>query len=460
MAARLVEGRGLIAPAALVAAPLGWLAATEPLVALAAAGVTLLALLTLLWAEALLVVLVAALPWEDALSFPTETVTVVKLLGLLLFAAWLLRALAGRDELRLPAVLLPVALLGGAVGLSLVVSPDPAAGVLTALRYALFIVFFFLVIQLCPAPADVRRLVRVIVLSAAVAAAWGLYQFLALGEQRAGGPIADPNDFAYVMACILPLAIHLATSGEGRRLVWAGCCVLLFGAVLATLSRGALVGLVAVAMWLVVTRRVPLGGAVLAGAMALGVLALSFALWAPLLQDRLESKERIAGKNVGSRQALWDGAIRMSADRPILGVGPGRFGDEAPAYVRNNPILLEQPVVHNSYLQVLAETGALALAAFLAFLAATWRLLSRARAAAIAAADVADRRLVTAMQATTVVAVVSALFLSVQLTTPFWLIGALAAALAGGRVHAARPGAEPAGSHGARRAAPALRAVT
>ena len=49
----------------------------------------------------------------------------------------------------------------------------------------------------------------------------------------------------------------------------------------------------------------------------------------------------------------------MAADRPLIGVGPGRFGLEAPGYVRNNPIPLgDNPVVHNSYLQVLAEIGA------------------------------------------------------------------------------------------------------
>ena len=73
-------------------------------------------------------------------------------------------------------------------------------------------------------------------------------------------------------------------------------------------------------------------------------------------------KGRIADKNVAAREALWTGAVRMAADRPFTGVGPGRFGIESPRYVRNNPIPLgETPVVHNSYLHVLAEIGLLGL---------------------------------------------------------------------------------------------------
>ena len=110
------------------------------------------------------------------------------------------------------------------------------------------------------------------------------------------------------------------------------------------------------------SRRIPLSGVLLGLVAVLSVAGLAFALWAPLLNDRLSMKGRIADKNVAAREALWTGAVRMAADRPLIGVGPGRFGTESPRYVRNNPIPLgETPVVHNSYLHVLAEIGLLGL---------------------------------------------------------------------------------------------------
>jgi putative inorganic carbon (HCO3(-)) transporter len=415
-----------------VAAPLAWLVSWQPLVALGLMAAAVLVLLVLTHAFGVLLILVAALPWEDALAYPSESITMVKLLGVLLFAAWMLRALGSRQPLMLPGVLLPTVLLGAAVYLSLIVSPDMGAGLLDALRYALYIVFFFLVVQLTETKEDVDRILRVFVLSATLASVWALYQFIVLGLERAGGPISDPNDFAFVVACVLPLAVYLLSIEPHRRVLWTVCIVLLAAAVLGTLSRGALVGLTALAIWGVATRRVPIGGVVLGLAAALSFVALAFALWAPLLQDRLAGKGRIADANVGSRQALWMGAIRMAADRPVLGVGPGRFGIESRRYVRNSPLAIDRPVVHNSYLHVLAETGLVGLAAFLAFLGSTWRLLVRGHRTAIRENDDDARRLTTAMQAAMVVAVTSAIFLSAQLTTPFWLLGALATVVAGG----------------------------
>jgi putative inorganic carbon (HCO3(-)) transporter len=434
-----------VLPAALIALPLALAAALHPLIALLALAAGLLMLLVFLRAEAVLLVLVAALPWEDALAYPSEKVTLVKLLGLLLFGAWLLRTLARNEPLRLPGVLLPVTLLGAFVALSLIVSPDPAAGLLDFLRYALYIMFFFLVVQLTETRAQVERILRVFVLSAACASIWALYQFVVLGESRAGGPISDPNDFAYVMACVLPFAAHLLATERSRRWLWGVCFVVLCAAVLATLSRGALVGLGALAVWGTVTRRIPIGGVLLGVVALLSVIAVAFLIWAPQLQDRLAGKNRIADANVASRQAFWLGAVRMAGDRPLLGVGPGRFGAEAPAYVRNSPLAIKDPVVHNSYLHVLAEIGAFGLAAFLAFLVGTWRLLARARSRAIAEDDEEGRRLTTAMQAAMVVALVSATFLSVQLTTPFWLFGALATVVAGAPRPAQAPATPPRG---------------
>ncbi len=440
MTGRLLDSRLAFLAGAPVAVVLGLAASSHPFLALAVAGVALLLLLMLVRAEALLLVLVAALPWEGLLAYPTESISVVKLLGVLLFGAWVVRALVRSDPLRVSPALAWTGLLGFAVGLSLLLSPDPAEGVFDSLRYGLFIVFFFLVLQLAHSARDVRRIVRVIVLSSTLAAGWGLYGFVVIGLDRAAGPISDPNDFAYLMVCVVPLAAYLAGSDRRRRVLWGTCFVLLLSATLATLSRGALVGLAALAPWAIATRRVPIGGIVLAVAGLLSVGALAFAVWAPLLHDRLEQKNNISAKNVTARQALWSAALRMAEDRPLTGVGPGRFGIEAPAYVRNNPLVLKKPVVHNSYLSMLAETGALGLLAFAGLLGSAWRLIGRARRRAVGEDDVDGRRMATAMQASLLVAIVAGVFLSEQLTTPFWLLGALAAVVGG------VPGAAPAAS--------------
>ena len=74
--------------------------------------------------------------------------------------------------------------------------------------------------------------------------------------------------------------------------------------------------------------------------------------------------------------------------------------------------------MHNAYLEVLAEGGLPTLIAFLAFLAGSWQLAARARRRFEAAEDRDGLRMTAAVQASLVVAIVSASFLSVQMAVP------------------------------------------
>ena len=423
-----------------LAAAIAFAAAWHPLLALGALGAAVVGLLVLTNPFGVLLLLVAAFPWDDKLHYPSASVSVVKLLGVLLMAGYAFRALGGaRDRGQSPAALPAVLLVGLLAGVSLIVSPDPSAGVVAYSRIVLFIVLFFLVTQLASGIDDIRWIMRVFVASSAAAAVSGLTAFLTGSVQLARGPIGDPNDFAFLLGTVLPLAAYLAVHDRRARVLWSIAFVLVLAAMLATLSRGGIVGIAAVVVWAVATRRVPVSGIVATVVGIFGVLALAVVFSGPLINERLASKDQAAGKNVESRQAFWMGAVRMAMDRPLFGVGPGRFGTESVRYVRNNPVALTDPVVHNTYLHLLAENGIFVLVAFLAYLTTTWRLLSRRARAARALADRDVYRLATALQAALLLAVVSAMFLSEQGAAPLWLLGALAAVLGGARVQAPRP---------------------
>jgi putative inorganic carbon (hco3(-)) transporter len=64
-----------------------------------------------------------------------------------------------------------------------------------------------------------------------------------------------------------------------------------------------------------------------------------------------------------SRIALWTGAFSMFRSSPVIGTGIGLFMDRLPEYSDH-----VGQYAHNSYLQILAETGILGLGAFLWFL--------------------------------------------------------------------------------------------
>jgi putative inorganic carbon (HCO3(-)) transporter len=403
-------------------------ATTRPAAVLVAPAAVALGAL-LLHPRHLLLVLVAVLPWEDALSSPTSTITAVKAVAALLLLAWLLAVAAGRRIALSGPALAWATGVGAAVALSLIASPDLPAGLTDASRYASFILFAFLVVQITTTRSDLRWIVRVLVASTAAAAASAVGGVL-LGDARAGGPIGDPNDFAFLLVTVLPLAGYLVRADLVWRRWWSACTVVIIVGVLATLSRGALVGLAALAAWGVLTGRIPRRLVALAGATVAMVAIAAATLWGAQLQERLTVKSFVADANVEVRHSLWRAALDMAADRPLVGVGPGRFAALSDELLRGDPLGIEAPVTHNAYLQVLAELGVVGAAAFGGLLVSTWCLLRRAGRQALAAGDGDGVRLAAALQGSMVAAVVTAAFLSVHLASSFWLLAALATVLA------------------------------
>jgi putative inorganic carbon (HCO3(-)) transporter len=335
---------------------------------------------------------------------------------------------ASHDEEIRPSPIIGLAVLFGlVVGLSLIVSPEPTAGVVKAFRYAFFIGFLFLVAQLVADRESGMRLLRAYCLSAAVAGLVGLAAFLSGSTGRASGPIEDPNDFGYLMATVVPVAVLLYIEDRHLRPLCGTASVLLIAATAATLSRGAAVGLGALALWAILTGRIGAKKLILAAAGVLAAGIIAFALWSPVINDRLEEKNRIGAQNVESRTAFWSAAAQMTFDHPLLGVGPARFGIEAPEYVRSNPIALQDPVVHNTYLEILVEDGPLALGFFLAMLVAAWVAISRSERAGRSGGSPETVRFAAAVKGMLIVATVSGFFLSEQIAAPIWLACALAA---------------------------------
>lgn len=437
-------GIGPVVAAAALGLAVAVLAARAPVAGFALVGLVGLAIAVLTAPGTVLLALIAVLPWEDALAFPSATISVVKILGALLLVAYLIRAFARDEPLRLPGTLVALTVFAMAVAVSFAFSPDPGAGVEKVLRYALFAAFYFLVVQLA-ARRDLRRIVAVLVLSATTAAVYATTGFLSGTLSRAGGPLAEPNNFALLLASSLPLAGYLAVRDRRLRWLWVACALALAGGVLATLSRGGIVGLAVLPVWALATGRPRALG--LAGGMALGIVvlaALAATLFPALIHERLTAKSHVAASNVASREAFWSGAVRMAADRPLTGVGPARFGEEAGRYRVHDPNRIRNPVVHNGYLEIAAEDGLPALAGFLAFL-----LGSLAYAARVGRADPrrvgADRRaLAIAVEAALIAAMVMTVFESAQVLSPLWMLSALAAVLALGPRHE-QPQSVPAG---------------
>jgi O-antigen ligase len=198
---------------------------------------------------------------------------------------------------------------------------------------------------------------------------------------RFSGSFGDPNFLAAGLVPAIALTVGLAAvyRSGGQRIALLGVAAILAIGLAASGSRGGIVAAaVSAAGALLVARgrRLSIVAIVVGG---LAVAGLWFATSSPSTWDRVREFDTGTG-----RADLWEVAWRMSKAHPVAGVGLDGYTQESAEFVRQpggrlptgpdftRAILNEPLVAHNTYLQLLAETGAVGLSLLaLLILAAT-----------------------------------------------------------------------------------------
>ena len=246
-----------------------------------------------------------------------------------------------------------------AAGLSCVTALWPGYatdGVIDLAKMAL--VFFFLV-NCANSESSLRGVMWVMVLGGLFPAAGTLKNFLAgnLEEGRAAwvGIFANPNEVAYSLVILIPLALYLATPrGWATRLALLGISLVFVAAIYVTFSRGGLVGLAAVMALCAWRKR----NRWLQGVTLLVLVAgLTFAskFWSrgedfSQLDNDVSFQQRIATSEAG---------FNMFVDHPFSGVGFGCSVIAWPLYAPEGLYTRGALVTHNTFMMVLSETGVL-----------------------------------------------------------------------------------------------------
>ncbi|MFC5727770.1 MULTISPECIES: O-antigen ligase family protein [Nocardioides] len=402
----------------------GALSVLDPLPVLVAAGAVVAVGAMVLRLDWAVLCYVAVEPFGDLLG--SIHPSAVKGVGALLIVAWLLRlALEPRPvALRHPGVYATAALVLVVLASLAASGGNAGAGLGVAIRYLSYAAVLLVLVDTVRASgADgarlVRRAIAVFVVSCAAAGIVGLVGFVVNGG-RAGGPLEDPNDFAFFLITALPFTLWLArTPGLAGRL-YGLCGVVLVVATVATFSRGAMLGIgvmvvVALALGLLRPRTLLVGGVVIVLAVAIG-----WAAYPDVVDRSLDEKEHVAAANVDSRFTTWTMAAEMTAERPFLGQGPAGFQTEGPRFVPPTAVEVVQPdVAHQMYLDVAAELGLLGLGTFLAVIG--YGVLG----AVHARRNPLVRPAADAVLVATAGALVAASFLSEQYYLPVWLLAGL-----------------------------------
>jgi hypothetical protein len=143
--------------------------------------------------------------------------------------------------------------------------------------------------------------------------------------------IGDPNDFAQLIACEIPLLFIFWRPRKmflNMAFVLLPLCVLIYGVYL-THSRGALLALIAMAIVFAQRRIGKLPSLLLAGGLFVGAMALNFT-----------GGRQISAASGEDRTALWGAGLQLLKSHPFFGVGPLRMPDYTGGLTAHNSLVV------------------------------------------------------------------------------------------------------------------------
>ncbi|OGS25107.1 MAG: hypothetical protein A2297_07085 [Elusimicrobia bacterium RIFOXYB2_FULL_48_7] len=226
---------------------------------------------------------------------------------------------------------------------------------------------------------ETKTILDTILVAGLITAAYGVFQhfgydffsWVSQYDNRPASSFGNPNFFAGYLIILLPLAIAMVLQSAGlRKISWLALVFLLIACLIFNRTRGAwiacAVSLVFMAALLAIKNKKAL---LIAGTICL-LLCGFFALnkIAGYRQAALSSQPPA----VAERLFKWRTALEMIKQHPFIGVGAGNLKVNFALY---QSITREktgfglrgtsESNVHNEFLQVFAETGALGLSGFL-----------------------------------------------------------------------------------------------
>jgi len=288
------------------------------------------------------------------------------------------------DWRRVRPVLLPVALYVAATVAAVVGSLELGTS-LGHVRELLTLATLVLGLVLLRGEARVRLAIDGFVVVAALLALMGLGQLALNGGgdllHRIRGPFSHYMTFAGVLLLADLLLIAQLLCGRARSL-WRWLALAAINvALLGTLTRSAWVAF-ALALTLLVLLRAP--------RLILAYLpAAALFLWlAPAtVSARVLSTFDVRNVTNYDRLCMVDAGLRMVRRHPLFGLGPGMVQRTYPLYRHPNAPRQNVPHLHNSVLQIAAEKGLIALAAYLWLLGGALVLTARRYRSGLATHD-------------------------------------------------------------------------
>jgi O-antigen ligase len=226
---------------------------------------------------------------------------------------------------------------------------------------------------------QVRFVVDALVVVAALLACQGLSQYLfGFGDidRRIRGPFSTYMTFSgFLLICDLLLIASMVYARRWRSLWRWGALLAINAALLGSYTRNAWVGLMVALAVLALIRAPRL-------LLAFAPAAVLFIILAPVpLVHRVTSIFNLRDISNYDRLCMLEAGLSMVRESPVFGIGPDVVRHRYPLYRAPSAPRYNVPHLHNSLLQIAAERGLPALAAYLglhlAAMGLAWRRFRR-----------------------------------------------------------------------------------
>ncbi|MBM3807963.1 MAG: O-antigen ligase family protein [Acidimicrobiia bacterium] len=299
---------------------------------------------------------------------------------------WLVSHVTRRERLAAPPFFWPLVLYAALTLVSAGFSHDPAASFTDCKQLVL--------LMLVPLTYDLARGARansvlsIVLTIGAASAFYGIVQYAVLNfdglGRRPQGTLSHWMTYSGTLMLVICGATARLLYGTSGRLWAAFVMPALLVAVSLTLTRGAWVGVavgVAVLFMSKDFRLLALIPIVMVGAILLAPQAMTDRFFSIFNRNDLTSRDRIA---------MLEAGVEMVKDYPLTGVGPEQVERVYPRYRVPDAVKPTNPHLHNVPMQIAAERGLPALAAWLWFVAVAglglFELVRKSRHKSLAAA--------------------------------------------------------------------------
>jgi len=277
-------------------------------------------------------------------------------------ACWLAMLVAGRQPFRAPRIFWPLVVYAGLTLVSASFSPQPKTSLVDCKQLVLFLLVP-ITYQLMN-ESRAQTLVSVVMALGAASAAIGIFEFGILHfdglGRRPQGTLGHYMTYSGLLMLVICVALSRVLFSQRER-TWAVLVMpALLVAVAVTLSRNAWVGACVAAALLFSLKDFRLL------AVLPVVAAVFFGIAPTTMQARFVSIFN-KGDNL-DRVAMMQEGIHMVRDHPVLGVGPNMVQALYEEYRVPYAVQKVNPHLHNVPMQIAAERGLPALAAWLGFI--------------------------------------------------------------------------------------------